>query len=178
MKLPDNSALEFPKHKRLFMNQDKCCRVANIQTHHLHTHLDTVCDEGEMVFFNSIFHSKNPGYIYETCEGDIIKKMKLIAGFLIRNERDARVWSFDQLFHSVDEGLSLPTCVLLPSFYVHEFGDNNIPKWKLRVLMDWLSDMDSGGKRVFLYIDNRAGMKVNYGSIVEQFIYENYQVIR
>ena len=172
------SVCDKKKHRRLLLNIDEYCSIANIPPDIIHIGLGGVCSDEELEIYKKLRRSTHYGFLYKDTIGkDILRKMQLITAFLLRNYQDARIFTLNNLLSHISDKKENPSYVLVPNFYIYDYGENNLQKWQLQILYDWLIEMEISNKRVFIYVDDMQWMAKHYGKMINDFIVSRYMVI-
>ena len=163
------------RHKRLIENCEELCRVANVPEGYIDCSMKGFCSDEEIEVVKGFSSMIESGVVFKDGD-DILRKMQLIAAVLLRNYKDARVWTVGDILKRMADGdFSYPTYVLVPNFFISDFDTKGVPEWKIPVLMDWVMNMMIKGKKTCFYIQDFPAMKMVYGKTMAELIENNYK---
>lgn len=103
----------------------------------------------------------------------IEQQFMAIAGALIRNYIDARIYSLGELIE--DEGGHVPDCsvLLIPNFYTGVHG-KPLAGWQIQKLYSILITRMMKEKQTILYVSDLGLLEQHYGNNIVQLLKNNY----
>jgi len=163
-------------HGRLLLDIERICKRAKIPSEMVLTPLGKYCTDKEVDWVRNIKRHRKNGIhgMYYTGDVDNLEyRMMAIAGALIRNFIDARVYSLLDVLKNYKDGDSGPTVVLVPNFYTKGQG---LAKWQIQQLHDWMISRMTEDKINILYVEDVLSLESDYGPVFRSHL-EKYTAI-
>lgn len=168
-------------HGRLVEQLDEFCEQARVPRKYVLQRMAAFnCEDDEITwtrhFREHVAHGKT-GLIYLGSWSRVLERMHAMAGALIRNFIDARVWTVQEVVEAAHEGEPpLFTALLIPNFVATVQGKGLAP-WHVAELHRTLIARHSAEKQTVISVASEKELRAVYGDAVAQHVFDYYTAI-
>ncbi|MFP3647052.1 hypothetical protein [Paraburkholderia sp. SIMBA_054] len=168
------------RHRTILDDIDHICQTAGISQHFLTHSMMDVCgpDEVDWVRNFPMYRQKLAGLVL-TNGANVSNRLMYMAGALIRNFTDARVYPINTVLRLAKAGeLPTPTVLMIPNLYVKAGGaTKGLAHWDVQAIYDVLLERQAAGKPTVLFIQDMDSASQAYGDVFRDFLENNYKIV-
>ncbi|MEM5345786.1 hypothetical protein [Paraburkholderia azotifigens] len=167
------------RHRTILDDIDHICQMAGISKHFLTHSMMDVCQEQEVDWVRNfpMYRAKLAGLVL-TNGNNVSNRMMYMAGALIRNFTDARVFPINTVLRLAKAGeLPTPTVMMIPNLYVKAGGMKGIAAWDVQAIYDVLLERQAANKPTVIFIEDMDAATQAYGNVFRDFIENNYKIV-
>ncbi len=174
------SPLDPIRHRSIIEDIDRICQLAGISQHFLAHSMMDACGPEEVDWVRHFpeYRTKIVGLVL-TDSANVTNRMMYMAGALIRNFTDARVYPINTVLRLAKAGeLPTPTVMLVPNLYVKAGGSSKgLAHWDVQAIYDVLLERQAANKPTVLFIQDMDGAAQAYGRVFRDYIESNYKIV-
>ena len=180
----ESTILDMKSHGRLLQELDSVARMANIPKSVILHSMTEHCGPQEVSFVINLNSQASAGiyglaYVGVEEQADVLDKMMAIAGACIRNYKDARVQSVQDLLDGIKQGtVNSPTVLLIPDFFMGKTTGGMIADWNLPGLFSLLTMRKAQDLQTFVYVSNLVELGTAWGPGFRQHVERNFTIKR
>lgn len=162
-------------HQRLVQGLDRWARLAGVPKKLICTTIKGVCGEGEIAWLQRLDFYRTDGVLGAVYVGEfdpsVEERFMAITGFLVRNYRDARYTTLQDVVASLRAG-DRPggRTLLIPNFHVSEAVSSKV----VADLYGYLLSRQANREMTFLAVESWKALERDYGKRITTFIRRNY----
>lgn len=168
-------------HNRLVADLEGYATDAGIQPHWIYTPLPDTITVAELNWLRDFRkHTVNGtcagiAYTGKTSLTEIVQRMSLLTGALVRNFIRARVTTLGQV-HDMLAGGAMPDlkCLAISNFYIGKEDGGHIAPWQSAALLDCLISRQMEGPQTILYVQDLNQLAKDYGTGFRDLITAHY----
>lgn len=165
-----SGVLDPEHHARLIEMLPSLCTMARVPESAVHTPLTEVCEDTEAAWVRKYHQHVDRGvygavYEGEHWEPDILERFQAIAGCLMRNFIDARIWMLQEVIQAQQDGEPPRfSALLIPDFYHADMGGRTMPAWQRQHLLGVLHMRQSERLLTLVGVSDMKLLEQDYGA--------------
>lgn len=162
-------------HARLVENLDSVAQTARVPKKYIYLSIQDTCNDKEKEWAGRYRKEGKAGLVYLSTASNVTERMMALTGAFIRNFKDARMYTVQDIVEDLKEG-SMDDCTVLaiPNFHISGKGGKSIPAWQTSSLMGLLLHRYISEKPTLLYIADWESLSKDYGTAMKDHIQSNY----
>jgi hypothetical protein len=168
------------RHRTILDDIDHICQTAGISQYFLANSMMDVCGPEEVEWVRHFPKNRavSAGLVL-TDGSNVSNRMMYMAGALIRNFTDARVFPINTVLRLAKTGeLPTPTVMLIPNLYVKAGGSaKGLAHWDVQAIYDVLLERQAASKPTVLFIEDMDAVSQAYGNVFRDFLENNYKIV-
>lgn len=176
----EDTILDPEVHKRLLMDIEQVCAVANVPRQFVHKSMKTPefhCSKVDIEWVKNFHVHRQEGKSLLLTGKHGESRCMAIAGALVRNFIDARIVSVNQLIAASSsnskESIPDPTVLVIPNLFVPTHG-KAMTGWQVQALYDILLARLIANRPTVAYVDSAFGITEAYGTLFADHLTNNY----
>lgn len=168
-------------HLRLVVDMDRYVALANVPARFIYQSAKEFCEAFEIEWAKklaSYIEDGDYGLMFTDKCKDLDNRMYGIAGMLIRNFIDARVYTVQHILDLLKDGDDIEgRVIIIPNFFLMKSMGGSIPEWKISSLLGFLMERYAKGLPTILYIQNLNSLDGEYGKAFRDHIENHYTIV-
>lgn len=182
MLMPKDSILSEVEHDRLIQDLEQVCTIANVPQLFVHHSMKQWCKKEEVDWvknFNKYRQEKAGLVLVGVTNISTLKnpqqRMMAIAGALLRNFIDVRVYSLNQVV-AKDGPPPEPSVMVILNLYMSMYG-KTMASWEVQGSYDLLLSRMVASKPTIMFVHDMELLRKEYGDLYADHLEQNYILI-